>query len=189
MAYQTIQPQPVVQSQDGPTRSGNACLSCWCWTLQALVWILLIVGIILLVNGSLECFYGWIGCYIVYIISELCSPTFGYLRHQKGNDRMYEKMGELFRTAPVITFHCVCYHYETRHTTYKDSNGHTQHRTERVLLIHIQIPWNYHTTQREMSVVFSYLISLKRTQVKKRSLSSIYRKKLTLLTRSVILII
>ena len=83
MAYQTIQPQPVVQSQDGPTRSGNACLSCWCWTLQALVWILLIVGIILLVNGSLECFYGWIGCYIVHIISELCSPTFGYLPTKK----------------------------------------------------------------------------------------------------------
>ena len=132
MAYQTIQPQPVVQSQDGPTRSGNSCLSCWCWTLQALVWILLVVGIILLLQSRYECFYGRIGCYIVYIILELCSPTFGYLRHQKGNDRMYEKMGELFRTAPVITFHCVCYHYETKHTTYKDSNGHVQNRTERV---------------------------------------------------------
>ena len=45
---------------------------------------------------------------------------------------MYEKIGQLFRTAPTITFHCDCYHWEERVEHYKDAEGHDQTRTNKV---------------------------------------------------------
>ena len=136
MAYQSINNSPAVQtSPDEPTRSGNACLSCWCWFIQIAVWASicgLVVGIISETKEGYYACYAFLFCYIVYLITEFCSPTFSYLRHQKDNNRMYDKMGELFRTAPTITFTAQCYHYETRHHTSKDANGHVQHSTERV---------------------------------------------------------
>lgn len=132
MAYQSINNNPAVQkSPDEPTRSGNACLSCWCWFMQIAVWVSIVLCALAPVTDVSLC-YGFPVCYIIYIITEFLSPTFSYLRHQKVGDKMYEKMRDLFSTAPTITFTAQCYHYETRHYTSKDANGRVQHRTERV---------------------------------------------------------
>ena len=42
---------------------------------------------------------------------------------------MYEKMGRLFITPPVINFYAECYHYVTHHYTTRDSKGHTHRRS------------------------------------------------------------
>ena len=165
-----------VQDPGAPTRSGNDCLSCWCWTVQFLVWASLVGAVIFIVIDKPAGAAVFPVVYIIYIISELCSPTFSYLRHQKGNDRMYEKMGELFRTAPTITFRAVCYHYETRHHTYKDSNGHTQHRTERVRVDthHDSMNMPYYSA-RDVSGLF--LLDIDRANANKKAFIKLHLQK------------
>ncbi|MCQ2816543.1 MAG: hypothetical protein MJ252_04665 [archaeon] len=67
--------------------------------------------------------------YLLYIIIEFCSPTFSYLRHKRDSKGIYEKLSRLYRTAPIISFSCVCYHYETHTEYYTDSEGKRQSRT------------------------------------------------------------
>lgn len=174
--YNTI-PQQVQQDADAPTRSGNSCLSCWCWTVQILVWASLVGGVIAVVyNGVLEGLYAFGAIYVIYIITELCSPTFSYLRHQKGNDRMYEKMGELFRTAPIITFRAQCYHYETRHHSHRDSKGHIHHSTERVRVnTHFDSMNLPYYSARDVSGLF--LLDIDRANVNKKAFIKLHLQK------------
>ena len=50
--------------------------------------------------------------YFAYIICMCNSITFYYLQNLKDGNKIYDTMGTLFRTAPLITFHACCYHYE-----------------------------------------------------------------------------
>ena len=109
----------------------DCCGACWGWTCQ----IMVIGGVGCLVAGLVTGEYaicaGFGVTYLIYIISMLCSSTFSYLRHKKSGNGIYNKMKDLFSTAPVITFTAQCYHYETRHYTV-NNNGKREHRTERV---------------------------------------------------------
>lgn len=67
--------------------------------------------------------------YTAYIITEFCSASFKYLRHNKSDEKTYEKMNALFCGKPSVIFNCVCYHYETRTVYYTDSQGRSQTRT------------------------------------------------------------
>ena len=134
----------VLPQNDSPKRSGNACLSCWCWFLQIFVLVSLIGGLVYFFlyteppsshDDEYEQFIPFAPfavLYILFIISECCSPTFKYLSNQNENDQIYKVMGKLFNTAPVITWTAQCYHYETRHYTETDSQGNTHDRTETV---------------------------------------------------------
>ena len=68
--------------------------------------------------------------YAAYFITNLCSPSFRYLCHKKGDIKMYQKMEELFCGHPIIKFNCVCYHYEATTVFYTDSNGFSKSKTE-----------------------------------------------------------
>ena len=62
----------VLPQPDAPKRSGNRCLSCWCWFLQIAVWVSLGVGIFLFINnGEWTMFIPFAVCYILFIISAI----------------------------------------------------------------------------------------------------------------------
>jgi hypothetical protein len=73
--------------------------------------------------------------YFAYLITELCSSSFKYLRHKKTDTNMYKKMEQLFYGRPIIQFRCECYHYETHTEYYTDSNGNRQSRTVTVRVV------------------------------------------------------
>lgn len=112
------------------------------WIVQILTWISLIIAIITnsmndIDNDSkLTCLVIFVIIYLVYLLTEFCSETASYLCHKNTEGGIYQKMGKLYKTYPVIEFYCECYHYENRkvHTTYTDKNGKKRHqtRTERV---------------------------------------------------------
>lgn len=131
MSYPEIYSSPLIQPQDKPIHSSSPFLSCWCWTLQIFVWSAFFVLVLSIIQGRIQGPYAFLIIYIIYVVSELCSPTFFYLIHQKSKDNLYTRMGEIFRATPSISFHCVCYHYEMKQVSYKDSKGNTQMRTER----------------------------------------------------------
>ena len=132
--YKSV-PQTTKKEED---KRDGFCLRFFCWVFQIFVWGLIAATVTCWIlfnveNDSVEyCGFGLGFCYLVYMILEFCSPTARYLCHKTTGNGMYQKMGVLFRTHPDISFHCECYHYETRHYTERDSNGNTHTRTETV---------------------------------------------------------
>ena len=63
-----------------------------------------------------------LGAYCFYVLLELFSPTTKYLcnRHKKG---LFEKMESFFKTKPLFTLKCECYHTETYTVTVTDDEG------------------------------------------------------------------
>ena len=114
-----------------------------CWALQIIIWIggfssffvdmyekreytgyhLTTAGILIVTFESIF--------YIIYVISELCSPTFDYLIHKRSDVKLVDKMKQLFYSHPRIQFVCECYHYETKYITTYDSKGNSSTTTER----------------------------------------------------------
>ena len=131
MSYQEIYSSPLIQQQDKPILSNNPFMTCWCWTVQIFVWIAFFVLVFSIIQGRVQGPYAFLLIYIIYVVSELCSPTLSYLIHQKSKDNLYTRMGEIFGATPSISFHCVCYHYEMKQVLYKDSKGNNQIRAER----------------------------------------------------------
>lgn len=121
-----------IEDPNAPKRSGNSKISCLNWVFTILVWLFFIL--MCSTDGSAMVWL-FIICYLIYIVLELLSPTFSYLRHQSGNERMYEKMGQLFSTTPTLQFVCECYHYETRPVEVTDSKGRKYTRMERVRIV------------------------------------------------------
>lgn len=160
----------------GEEKEENQITNICNWFVQLLGWIgivLLVVGIVTKRSG----FYGgFAACYIIYIIVMLFSSTFSYLRHKKTGNRMYSKMGELFKTAPVISFHCSCYHYETRHRRVRDSQGRyrTETRRERVTTYSTTERLTYYST-RDVSGLFK--LDIERGLVEKKSYIKLNLKK------------
>ncbi|KAL0488930.1 hypothetical protein AKO1_009098 [Acrasis kona] len=74
--------------------------------------------------------------FIAYIIEAFCSSTYSYLANLLEVEDIVTHINRIRDTAPVLRFHCECYHYETRLVTVSytetDSNGvtRTRHRTE-----------------------------------------------------------
>jgi hypothetical protein len=67
--------------------------------------------------------------YVIYIISNLCSPSLSYLCHKHGALSIHNLMKEIFYNPPTIRWHVECYHYETTYHTHTDSNGDTRTET------------------------------------------------------------
>ena len=129
------QTSPGIVDQ-GPQKEENCCYNVACWIFQVLTWATLITcTILVIISDSIAPIFASFGVsYLVYIILEFCSNTAKYLCNKSSDLGMYYKMGKLFQTPPVISFHCECYHYETHYYTTTDSEGrtHTESRTERV---------------------------------------------------------
>ena len=125
-------PASMMLKQDKKTRSGNACLSFACWFFQLATWGLIGFFIVTFIGtGELQVPGILLGIsYVTYIILEFSSPTCSYLMNKQVDQGMYEKMGRLFATPPVINFYAECYHYETHTYTTTNSEGKTETHTE-----------------------------------------------------------
>ncbi len=118
------------------SNKSDKCFKIWAWIIQVLLWIaipFLIISLIL---------YEWQDSqtatitttsilYIIYVITNSCSPMCKYLFHKYSSDSIHKLMKNLFYNPPVITFRIECYHYETRVRTHRDSKGNTHTSYER----------------------------------------------------------
>ena len=77
------------------------------------------------------------------------------MRNKSSSQGMYEKMGRHFQTPPVISFHCECYHYETRtHVRFdKDGNMDTYTTTEKMVTYRETYNMPYYSS-RDVSGLF-----------------------------------
>jgi len=121
------------------TNCESKCRHFFNWFTQLGVISTLIFLIIALSTNNDDLFGGALGSfiffYIIYIIMCFCSPSFRYLINKHKADSIHKHMQNLYYTAPSLTFHVVCYHYEVHHYTERDSKGNIHHRTrtERVV--------------------------------------------------------
>ena len=103
------------------------------WIFQTIIWLSIIAIIVgKIINNKYVLIIGFIFfgiTYPIYIIIQFCSTTCQYLKNINTDQNMYEKMGRLFITPPVINFYAECYHYVTHHYTTRDKKGHTHRRS------------------------------------------------------------
>ena len=165
------------------------CISIACWVLQIIIWIGGISFLFIKIRekdwytGSYELTIEFIMilifeciAYVFYIILELCSPTFGYLRHKRTDVKIYDKMKQLFYSQPMIQLICECYHYETTTVRTYDSKGNytTSTQTRRVVTRVASKFFNYYSA-RDVSGLFLL-------NYDKNSINDKYYVKLELLT-------
>ena len=138
---------PLTQSQSIPVKSEplskeekstDQLIVCWGWTIQIGVWIsviILLVGIVIGGDAAGTCAAIFFIIYLIYIITEFCSPTFSYLSNIEFGDSMYNKMKILFANYPEIKFHCECYHMHQKRVVTKDNDGkeHVSYKEEKVI--------------------------------------------------------
>jgi hypothetical protein len=141
-----------------PLTCGKICRRIFNWILQILV-LAVIIAIPILIsmdpNNNLWMLILIFLTYIAYIINELCSPTFAYLRNKHKANTIHDYMNNLYTTPPTKTFHVECYHYETRIHTERDNNGETRTRTERVKIVtHRGSQDFYYYSWRDISGIF-----------------------------------
>ena len=152
------QQNPPGMLPQGEQKERNCCYDFFCWFFQICVWMLIIIVIVLIINfnednnniavGVLVLFY------IVYLILEFCSPMSSYLCHKTTDIGIHQKMGEYFRTPPLITFYCECYHYVIRHHTRRTKNG-TRHYTTKEKVITYTETYNLpYYSERDVSGLF-----------------------------------
>jgi len=103
------------------------CGKVWNWTLQIILWILIVFTIIAPILGLpiLSYTIGLLVFLVIYWINACCSHSCAYLNHRKSGSTIHDYMGNLFYTPANIDFHMQCYHYETYTTTSTDSEGNT----------------------------------------------------------------
>ena len=58
--------------------------------------------------------------YLLYIIFELRSSTYRFLNNIKSSESLYEEVGKLFKTPPVIDMRINCYHYYSQKKRYRN---------------------------------------------------------------------
>lgn len=107
-------------------KDGNCCETCCFWMLQIFVWASLVCFIVVAIVASdgigvVAGIFGFF--YIIYLIANFCSSTCKYLSNKKTGLNMYNKMGQIFQTAPHIKFTCECYHMEKRREKSTDAQG------------------------------------------------------------------
>jgi len=72
--------------------------------------------------------------YLIYLIESFCSATSAYLWNFSPDEDIVSYVKRLRTYAPVLSFHCECYHYRTYVTYSTDSKGNqtSQTHTEKV---------------------------------------------------------
>ena len=157
--YKPVAQNPPGMLDQGEQKEHNCCYHFFCWFFQIAVWGLIAAVLVFYFIGTEEQWqyyaYGLGVAYLVYLILEFCSPTSKYLCNKSSDQGMYEKMGRHFRTPPEILFNCECYHYEIRHHTSRDKNGHVRHYTtrERVVTYRETYSMPYYS-ERDVSGLF-----------------------------------
>ena len=61
--------------------------------------------------------------YILYLIIEFTSNTSFFLLNKKSTNSIYNRLKEIFSTAPVVKISCECFHIEKQLVERKDENG------------------------------------------------------------------
>jgi hypothetical protein len=111
------------------------CQSIWFWFVQLCLWTSMIL-LLVVITVDTDMMKGAIIflsiTYVIYLINSLCSHTCSYLNNRKQNSTIHAYMLSLFKERPRLTFSVTCYHFETRHHTTRDKDGHVRHHTERV---------------------------------------------------------
>ena len=85
---------------------------------QLFLWLFILLT---LVYKSLVPFLGL--SYIIYIITQLGSNTSSFLLNKKSTNSIYNKLKEVFSSAPTIKLSCTCYHFERHLEDRRDKNG------------------------------------------------------------------
>ena len=86
---------------------------------QLFLWLFILIT---LVSPNLFPFLVFI--YIIYIIMELASNTSSFLLNKNSTNSIYNKLKEVFSSAPTIKLSCTCYHFERHLEERRDKNGH-----------------------------------------------------------------
>ena len=130
--YSPVGQNPPGMLDQGSQKEDNCCYNSWGLIFQVLCWSSLVISLVMTIRAQKPVVFVSFGVsYFVYIILEFCSPTSKYLCNKTTNQGIYQKMGVHFKTHPVISFHCECYHYETRTHYRTDSNGRRESYTTR----------------------------------------------------------
>ena len=103
------------------------CFQVFGWIFSLSTWALIILSLVFRENPAFIA--SAIIAYIIYIIIEFCSPISRYLRNKNNSQGIYKKMSIYFRTPPIISWSCECYHYETHHYTTTNDKGEIEHHT------------------------------------------------------------
>ena len=177
---QMVLPQSNLFPKDENTNEESECSSIAGWIFQTLVWISIIILIIgIIINNKQIMLGGGISfcvSYLIYLILEFCSPTCQYLMNIRDGESMYEKMGKLFITAPVINFYAECYHYQTRHYTTRDNKGHVHHHSSQTKVVTHTESYNLpYYSFKDVSGLF--LLNLNEAEVKQKIYIKLHLKK------------
>ena len=89
----------------------DPCTTCMLQLITFILWALIILGILFSKIYVIYIFLAII--YLLYIIFELRSSTYRFLNNIKSSESLYEEVGKLFKTPPVIYMRINCYHYYT----------------------------------------------------------------------------
>lgn len=108
-------------------RGKEICFQFFGWIFQLSTWTLIILCFIFRESNIFIILA--VLSYVIYIITEFCSPISKYLRSRKKPQGIYQKMNTYFRTSPIISWSCECYHYETHHYTTRNDKGEIEHHT------------------------------------------------------------
>ena len=163
--YKKMEQNPSEMLDQGKQKENkDCCFPFFCWLFQIGIWIATIGKILLyfyqshinkeyvifLENYANFAFY----FYIIYIILELCSPTSRYLCQKKSEGGIYSKMGELFRTKPIISFSGSSYHYVTGYKTRRRNGKSYRHSTRHRIITHSEEYEFPYYSERDVSGLF-----------------------------------
>ena len=109
------------------------CFQVFGWIFVLSTWSFIILSLVFRENPAFIA--SAIIAYIIYIIIEFCSPISRYLRNKNNSQGIYKKMSIYFRTPPIISWSCECYHYVTHYYTTRNNEGEIEQHsyTERVV--------------------------------------------------------
>jgi hypothetical protein len=129
----------------------SICYKIWCWFIMLLLWFSIIFCILTFtdvgsVNGPFAIFL-LIVSYVGYLITNSLSSTCKYIFNKQKTETIHELMRRIFINPPKVSFHVECYHYETRTTTTRDSDGNTKtESTEEKVVTYSEVrAFNYYT--------------------------------------------
>ena len=120
----------------------SKCFNIWCVFIQVSVWLTLYYSYnkIQLNKTATQFKYegeqytpyvSFIIVYILYLFSNLITPTFDYMRHLHKSETIHKLIEKLNQTPPKIKWDIECYHNETTYEEEVDSSGNTKNK-ERV---------------------------------------------------------
>ena len=100
------------------TTKNNNITKSLMYIYQILLWFSIIYT---LIHQEFLIFTGIL--YFAYLIIELTSNTSSFLLNKNSTTSVYNKLKEIFTSAPVFKINCECYHYEKQIEEKRDNEG------------------------------------------------------------------